>query len=65
MLLHLYLDFGAMQTDVSNGILCLVESKENGIDFICYLESADNVGQNVQKDAGSIADPESHSSNHQ
>jgi len=40
-------DFGAMQTDVSNGFLCFMESKENGIDFICYLEATDNVSKNV------------------
>lgn len=40
-------DFGAMQTDISNSLLCLVESKENGVDFICYLEATDNVSENV------------------
>lgn len=54
-----------MQTDISNGLLCFMESKENGVDLICYLEATDNISQNVQKNAGSIAYPESYSSNYQ
>lgn len=57
-------DFGAMQTDVSNSFLCFMESKENGIDFICYLEATNNVSKNVQKNARSITYPESYSSNY-
>lgn len=57
-------DFGAMQTDISNGLLCFMESQENGVDLICYLEATDNISQNVQKNAGSIAYPESYSSNY-
>lgn len=59
-----YLDFRAMQANVSNGIFCIVESKENGNDLICYLETTDNIGQNVQKNARSTANPKSYSSDY-
>lgn len=58
------LDFGAMQADVSNGIFCIMASKENGIDLVRHLEATDNIGQNVQKNAGSIADPEPYTFDH-
>jgi len=57
-------DFRTMQTDVSNGLLCLMEGKEDGVNFICYLETTDNISENVQKNAGSIAYPESYTSNY-
>lgn len=54
-----------MQADVSNGVLRVVAGKANGVDLVRYLEAADNVGQNVPKNAGSIADPEPHTPDHQ
>lgn len=54
-----------MQADVPNGVLRSVAGKANGVDLVRYLEAADNVGQNVPKDAGGAADPEPYTPDHQ
>lgn len=53
-----------MQANVSNGIFCIMESKEDGNDLVRYLEATDNIGQDVQKNARSTANPESYSSDY-
>lgn len=49
-----------MQANISNGIFCIMESKKNGNDLICYLEATDNISQDVQKNARSTANPKSY-----
>lgn len=58
-------DLGAMQANVSDGVLRIVAGEEDGIDLVCHLEAADNVGEDIQKDAGGFAHTESYSSDYE